>query len=366
MKSKIFYYFTVVVLLTATVFYSKDNPRPKNIILIIGDGMGLNQVSTSVLFSKNDQFKKFSSIGLVITCSADNLITDSGASATAIATGYMTNNFVVGQDPQGKNLKTILEIAEKKKMSTGLVVSSSITNATPASFYAHVKHRNMEFDIAQQFVSSGIDFSIGGGTDFFLPNNLKGKREDNKNYFDSLLSLNYNVYDDFSKIDESSSKKRIAAFLGNNGIPKAVERYYSLGDMTKKAITYLSKNKNGFFLMIEGSQIDWAAHNNDKNYLLEEMDDFNTALEVALDFASKDGNTLVVITADHETGGLSIPSGNIKENKVDFAWSTKKHTANLIGIFSFGPGSSRFDGIQENYQIGRKLINLVEPKKAWK
>ena len=136
--------------------------------------------------------------------------------------------------------------------------------------------------------------------------------------------------------------------------------------MTKKAITYLSKNKNGFFLMIEGSQIDWAAHNNDKNYLLEEMDDFNTALEAALDFASKDGNTLVVITADHETGGLSIPSGNIKENKVDFAWSTKKHTANLIGIFSFGPGSSRFDGIQENYQIGRKLINLVEPKKAWK
>jgi alkaline phosphatase len=151
--------------------------------------MGLNQVSTSVLFSKNDQFKKFSSIGLVITCSADNLITDSAASATAIATGYMTNNFVVGQDPQGKNLKTILEIAEKKKMSTGLVVSSSITHATPASFYAHVKHRNMEFDIAQQFVRSGIDFSIGGGTDFFLPNNLKGKREDNKNYFYHLTTM---------------------------------------------------------------------------------------------------------------------------------------------------------------------------------
>ncbi len=366
MIKKIFLLITVVFFLSATVFYSKNNPRPKNIILLIGDGMGLGQVSTSVLFSKNDQFKKFLSIGLVNTCSADNLITDSAAGATAYATGYLTNNAVVGQDPQGNYLQTILEIAENKKMSTGLVVTSSITNATPACFFAHVKHRNMEFDIAEQFVQSGVDFVIGGGSDFFVPLNFGGKREDHKNLFDTLSTRGYKVFQDFSEMYESSLINKVAGILGHNGISKANDRNYSLGDMTKKAISHLNKNKNGFFLMIEGSQIDWAAHNNDQEYLLQEMNDFNSAIEAALEFARKDGNTLVVITADHETGGMSITSGNLKENKINLGWVTKKHTANLVGIFSYGIGAESFNGIQNNFIIGRKLINYIEPQKSWK
>jgi len=363
---KIFFLLAVVFFLTATVFYSKNNPRPKNIILLIGDGMGLGQVSTSALFSKVDQFKKFYTIGLVNTCSADNLITDSAAGATAYATGYRTNNAVVSQDPQGNYLQTILEIAENKKMSTGLVVTSSITNATPACFYSHVKHRNMEFDIAEQFVHSGIDFVIGGGADFFVPLDFGGKREDHKNFLDTLSSYGYKVYQDFSEMNESSVTKKVTAILGHNGIAKASDRNYSLGDMTKKAISHLNKNKNGFFLMIEGSQIDWAGHNNDEEYLLQEMDDFNKAIEAALEFAKKDGNTLVVITADHETGGMSITSGNLKENKINLGWLTKKHTANLVGVFSYGIGAENFNGIQNNFIIGRKLINYIEPKKSWK
>jgi len=363
---KIFLLTTAVFFLSATVFYSKNNPRPKNIILLIGDGMGLSQVSASVLFSKNDQFKKFYSIGLVNTCSADNLITDSAAGATAYATGYPTNNAVVGQDPQGNDLQTILEIAENKKMSTGLVVTSSITNATPACFYSHVNHRNKEFDIAEQFVHSGVDFVIGGGSDFFVPLAFGGKREDHKNLFDTLSSSGYKVFQDFSEMYESNLINKVAAILGHNGIVKASDRNYSLGDMTKKAISHLKKNKNGFFLMVEGSQIDWAAHNNDQEYLLQEMNDFNSAIEAALEFARKDGNTLVVITADHETGGMSITSGNLKENKINLGWVTKKHTANLVGIFSYGVGAESFNGIQDNFIIGRKLINYIEPKKSWK
>lgn len=327
--------------------------------------MGIGQVSASVIFSKKDQFKKFSAIGLSITCSADNLITDSAAGATALATGYITNNAVVGLDPNGKNLQTILEIAKTKRMSTGIVVSSSITNATPACFFSHVQHRNMEFDIAQQFLQSGIDFAIGGGSDFFLPLDFGGKRSDHKNYFDSLSAKNYKVYNDFSKIDETNQHKRITAFLGHNGIPPAGERNYSLGEMTRKALTYLSKNKNGFFLMIEGSQIDWAAHNNDKDYLVKEMDDFNSAIKEVLDFAKRDNNTLVVITADHETGGMAITTGNIKEEYIELGWLTKKHTANLVGVFGFGPGANNFTGIYYNYMIGRKLISFLSPNISW-
>lgn len=366
MIKKIFFFITVVFFLSATVFYSKNNSKPKNIILLIGDGMGLSQVSASVLFSKNDQFKKFSSIGLVNTCSADNLITDSAAGATAYATGYTTNNAVVGQDPHGNSLQTILEIAENKKMSTGLVVTSSVTNATPACFYSHVKHRRMEFDIAEQLVRSGVDFFIGGGSDFFSPLEFGGKREDHKNLLDTLSSYGYKVFQDFSEMQESSIIEKVASILGRNGIAKSSDRNYSLGDMTKKAISHLNKNKKGFFLMIEGSQIDWAAHNNDEEYLLQEMNDFNSAIETALEFAEKDGNTLVVITADHETGGMSIISDNSKEKKTNLNWGTKKHTANLVGIFSFGVAAENFSGIQNNFIIGRKLINYIEPQKSWK
>lgn len=330
---------------------------------MIGDGMGISHISTSLISSKNDQFKKFSSVGLVITTSADNLITDSAAGATAFATGNRTNNAMVSIDPNGNSLQTILEIAEKKKMSTGVVVTSSLTNATPACFISHVKHRNMEFEIAEQLIHSGVDFALGGGTDFFLPVEQGGKREDHKNFVDSLKSLGYDFFNEFNKIEISPRTKKVAAILGKNGLARAGERNYSLGDMAKQALSFLSKNKNGFFLMIEGSQIDWASHSNDQKQLLEEMDDFNSAIEEVLKFAQKEGNTLVVVTADHEAGGMSINDGSLEKKTMDLRWTTKKHTASMVGIFSFGPGSEKFGGIQDNFIIGRKLIKLIDYSK---
>ncbi len=366
MIKKIFYYATVAVLLTATVFYSKNNNKPKNIILLIGDGMGLSQVSISAISMQNDQFKKFLSVGLVNTCSADKLITDSAAGATAYATGYRTKNGMISIDENGKVLETITEIANKKKIATGIIATSSITNATPAAFISHNGTRKEEYGIADQIVKCGVDVLLGAGTDFFLPKDKGGKRDDKKNLIDSMKSVGYEYISNPSLLKEKLPSKKFFGLFGSLALPHAKERDYSLGFLTDKAIEHLSKNKNGFFLMVEGSQMDWAADQNDKDYLFGELRDFNSAVEAALKFAEKDNNTLVIVLADHDTGSLGISGKNKESGELDVVWATKFHTANLVGIFSYGPGSEMFRGIQDNYIIGRKLINFINPSASWK
>jgi len=351
----------MVVLFSATIF-CKQNQQPKNIILLIGDGMGISAVSASVHAIDNDQFKKFKSIGLVNTCSADKLVTDSAAGATAYATGYRTNNGKLGIDPNGKKLENIVELAKKKKMSAGVVVTCSVTNATPAAFLSHVESRKSEFEIAEQiFKNNNVDLILGAGSDFFLPKNLGGKRDDNKNIVDSMKSKGYKVLVDTTYSAQSFNQKTLGLFAPN-AFSYATKRNFTLGEISKEAIEYLSKNKNGFFLMIEGSQIDWAEEHNDKEYFYSEMKDFNTAIKAALDFAEKDKNTLVIVLADHDTGSFGINAKNNDTGLVDWTWASNKHTANLIGMFSFGPGADLFNGIQNNFEVGRKLINFVEKK----
>ena len=366
MIKKIFFLVAVVFLTSTTVFYSKNNPKPKNIILLIGDGMGLSQVSASVLFSKNDQFKKFYTVGLVNTCSADNLITDSAAGATAYATGYRTKNGMISIDEDGKSLQTIIELAEKKNMSTGIVVTCSLTNATPAAFLSHDGTRKDEYGIATQIVKSGVDVLLGAGTDFFLPKDLGGKRDDNKNLVDSMKAIGYEFVASPNQLFDKLPDKKFLGLFGGYALQHASDRSYSLGQLTEKAIESLRKNKNGFFLMVEGSQIDWAADENDKDYLFNEINDFNSAIKAALQFAEKDKNTLVIVLADHDTGSLGISGKDTKTGPLDVVWATKKHTANLVGIFSYGIGAEGFNGILANFIVGRKLINYIDPKKSWK
>lgn len=355
-------YFLIMVLLFSTTIFCKQTSKPKNIILLIGDGMGISAVSASVHSIENDQFKNFKSVGLVNTCSADKLVTDSAAGATSYATGYRTNNGKLGSDPNGKKLENIVEIAKKKNMSTGVVVTCSVTNATPAAFLSHVKSRKSEFEIAEQiYKNNNVDLILGAGSDFFLPKNFGGKRDDNKNIADSMKCKGYNVIIDTSYSVQSFNKKTLGLF-SPNAFPYATKRNFSLGELSKAAIDYLSKNKNGFFLMIEGSQIDWAEEHNDKEYFYSEMKDFNTAIKAALDFAKKDKNTLVIVLADHDTGSFGINAKNNETGLVDWAWASNKHTANLIGLFSFGPGSEKFNGIQNNFEVGRKLINFIQKK----
>ncbi len=366
MIKKIFQYTTAAVLISAAVFYSKNNNRPKNIILLIGDGMGLSQVSVSAISMKNDQFKKFKSIGLVNTCAADKLITDSAAGATAYATGYRTNNGMLSVDPAGKILDTVIDIAQSKKISTGIIATSSLTNATPAAFISHNGTRKDEFGIAHQILKCGVDVLLGGGTDFFLSKNLGGKREDDFNLIDSMKYAGYEIVTSPEKLKGKISNKKIFGIFGGYALPHAKERNYSLGDLTSAAIAKLKMNKAGFFLMVEGSQLDWASDINDKKYLFEEIYDFNSAVEAALKFAEEDKNTLVIVLADHDTSSLGISGKNNETGELDVVWATKNHTANLVGIFSYGPASENFTGIEDNYIVGRKIINLISPNFGWR
>ncbi|MDP2039381.1 MAG: alkaline phosphatase [Ignavibacteria bacterium] len=356
-------YFTLltVVLISSTVFCGATT-KPKNIILLIGDGMGLSQVSASVLSLSNDQFKKFTTIGLINTCSADKLITDSAAGATAYSTGFKTNNGKIGVDENNKVLTNIFEIAKKKKKSTGIVVTCSVTNATPAAFLAHVESRKSEFDIAAQILNSNVDFLAGAGTDFFLPKELGGKREDKKNYVDSMKVRGYEYSDDSSKVSSLSIQKKFLGLYGGVALPHGNQRSYTLGQLTKSALKLLNQNQKGFFLMVEGSQIDWAADKNDKEYLFAEQKDFNSAIEEALKFAEKDKNTLVIVLSDHDTSSLGISGLNKETGVLDVVWATRYHTANFVGMFSYGPSSSLFGGIQENNEVGKKLISLVQSR----
>lgn len=340
------------------VFYAQD--RPKNIIFLIGDGMGVNYVAASFLQDENSPFKNFKSVGLSNTASADKLITDSGAGATVLATGYRTINKFISVDSLGNPIKTIFQIAKEKGKTTGLIATSSVTHATPAAFYAHVDDRGREIDIAYQLSQTDVDLIIGGGTQFFIPDILGGTRKDDLNIIEIMQTRGWNWLNSFNHSSITSSDK-VLCLLEKNGLKHASDRSYTLGDLTEAALENLRKNEKGFVLMIEGSQIDWAGHDNQQDYLLSEMEDFNTSISAALNFAREDGNTLIVITADHETGGMAVTGGDIDGKNLKLNFVSKSHTAGFVPVFSYGPSEELFRGIFETYEIGRNLILLLDP-----
>lgn len=325
----------------------------KNIIFLIGDGMGLPAVYAAISVSPVSlNFERFPYTGLNKTFSLEDYITDSAAGGTALSSGKKTRNGVIGQDTLGNKFKSILEIAEENGLSTGLVSTSAITHATPASFIAHVPSRDLYEDIALEFLKTDIDVFIGGGINHFI------HRADGLNLFDSLKLRGYEVDTTLESILASNSSK-----LAGLNVP--VHNPYRLngrGDMlplaSQKAIDILSKNPKGFFLMIEGSQIDWAGHANLQENLIDETLDFDKVIGIALDFAMKDGNTLVVVTADHETGGVTIVDGNLNKREVILSFSTKDHTATMVPVYAFGPGAEKFSGIFDNTGFFERFIEL--------
>jgi alkaline phosphatase len=326
---------------------------PKNIILMIGDGMGSSQLYACIT-AKGDKcnIARFPVSGFVKTYSADNYITDSGAGATAFATGHKTNNGYISISPQGEKLQTILETAELRGLSSGLVATSAITHATPAGFIAHTRNRGNMEDIALDFLKTDIDVFIGGGYNNFA------HRQDSLNLIDSLRAHGYFVARDLRDVDLPTVNK-LAALLAEGHMPRiAAGRGNMLPDATDMAIKLLKRNKKGFFLMVEGSQIDWGGHDNDLNYVIEEAIDFDNAVGKALEFAKKNGETLIIVTADHETGGLGLTGGDLKTGKVEGSFIYKDHTAVMVPLFAFGPGSELFTGLMENTDVYRKCMSL--------
>lgn len=332
----------------------QSDDYPKNIILLIGDGMGLTQIQAAMTVNSNFlNLERCTVIGLAKTSSSDNYITDSAASATAMACGVKTYNGAIGVDSLGIPVKSILEYAELNSLATGLVATSSITHATPASFIAHNKSRANAEAIAKDFIGTGVDVFIGGGLKYFKD------RMDKTNLLKKLKKDGYQIALNEDELTSINSGK-IACLLSDISMPTMAS---GRGDMllrsSKKAIEILNLNEKGFFLMIEGSQIDWGGHDNDVNYMVEELLDFDSVIGMVLDFAQQDGNTLVIITADHETGGLSILGNDFMNKEGDSKHSTLGHTAVMVPVYSYGPKSENFSGIYENTEIFYKMMDAL-------
>lgn len=328
--------------------------HPKNIILMIGDGMGLTQI-TAGLYSNNNQLnlERFPVVGLHKSYCSNRLVTDSAAGATAFSTGHKTYYTAVGVGPDTIPLPTILEEAEEHQLATGLVTTSTIVHATPAAFIAHVAYRGEYERIAASFLETEIDLFIGGGKKYF------DRREDDRDLLKELTAKDYQISSYFDEeLDEMSIdiNKNMGYFTSDSD-PLTVEQGRSyLPPASALACNFLeqhSKNQ-GFFLMIEGAQIDWGGHGNNSDYIINEVIDFDKAIGEVLDFAIKDGNTLVIITADHETGGYAINPGS-KMDSIVPAFTTDQHTAALIPVFAFGPSAELFAGIYENTAIYTKM-----------
>jgi alkaline phosphatase len=328
--------------------------KPKNIILLIGDGMGLSQVSASYFFKETTpNFERFNTIGLIKTSAADALVCDSAASATAYATGVATYNGAIAVDMQKQAVPTIIEIITAKHISTGIISTSSIMHATPASFYAHVSSRKSYDEIASYIPTSNIDFIAGGGTQFLD----KNKREDKRDLFKELIENGYNV--EIDSLPNVVSDKKQAIFLANDGMLKMLDgRGNFLPTATKVALEKLSKNENGFFLMIEAAQIDWGGHNNEVEYLITELLDFDNTIGVALDFAAENEETLVIVTADHETGGFTLSADGGDYNKTKPTFATGGHSATMVPVFAKGPGEEAYGGIYKNTALFQKMMNI--------
>lgn len=326
---------------------------PKNVILLIGDGMGVSHVHAGLTANKGKLFlENFKHIGFANTSSANKYVTDSAAGGTALSIGKKTTNGTIGMDENKNPVKTILEEAEDKELATGLVSTSAITHATPASFIAHQESRNMYEEIAADFLKTDIDVFIGGGYKHFT------ERKDGRNLVEELKQKDYRVEQDINTIKKVKEGKLAGLTApGHNG--RMEERGDMLPVATNTAINILSHNKKGFFLMVEGSQIDWGAHAGSTIYIVEDMLDFDQTIGVALEFASKNKETLVIVTSDHETGGMAVVDGNYETGMVKGEFPTGSHTGVMVPVFAYGPGAEEFTGFMDNTDIPKRIRKLL-------
>ena len=355
--------------------------KPKNIILLISDGMSLTQVSTYRLLKggPNERIAvdKFPVSGIVLTHSENAIVTDSASSATAFSTGRKTNNGALGLDEDNKILENFTEIIDRYGYVSSLISTSEITHATPAAYASHVDLRWKTDEISLQMMDSNVMTILGGGRHFFLPEDLGGKRSDGLNLLEQMESSRMVMTEkkELDSFDHSDLGKVVGLFadeaLRDKEKPENHVFEPSSSEMLNFAINRSEKfNENGckgFFIMLEGSQVDWAGHANDLNYLKREMQDFDEAVELALDYATQNPDTLVIATADHETGGLLIESSSPTDYtapEVKFSFNTGigygSHTGVPVPVYAYGPGSENFTGTLDNTDIFYAMLEAVK------
>ena len=325
---------------------------PKNVIFVIGDGTGINQISALEFYKEGAlYYDDFPIIGLSKT-SSTALITDSAAAGTAMACGEKTFNKAIGVNSQGEALPSLAELMAEQGGANGIIATSSITHATPACFYAHHNDRNDHEIIAEFLPTAPIDFFAGPGLKYF------NKRSDQQDLISALAQNNFII--DTTALRAYPEAAKVGYLLGEKDMPKMQEgRGPFLQEAADLAIQHLAKNERGFFMMIEGSQVDWGGHDNDFPYMISELIDLDDTLGFLLAFARKDQNTLIVVTGDHATGGLSLSAENGDYNKIIPAFSSPGHNADWIPVFAYGPGAELFSGVYENTAIFHKIKSLL-------
>jgi len=388
-----------------TTAKASSSPKTKNVILFVGDGMGAAQREAVRLATVGEKgnlaMDAMPYTGLIHTSSTVP-VTDSAAAATAFASGVKTYNGAIGVDANKKPVKTVMEYAKDAGKSTGIVTTSQVTDATGAAFGAHVEDRSKQSDIALQFLTkSKIDVILGGGEDFWYPAGNPGKFQDEPaedpsekskgtqgNLVEKAKKLGYNYVTTKNDLQKAKGGKLLGLFANEEMFqqkPEGQGDIYNpvvpLADMTKKAIDTLATNKKGFFLMVEEEGTDEFAHQNNAKMTIKSGYELDKAVQVAKDFAKKNPDTLVLVLADHETGGFSIEEVNdgdesgdgISQEDGPFAiagskhtfvvdWTTSGHTAVNIPITAMGRNSDLFTGIYENTEVFNKLMKAMDLK----
>ena len=328
--------------------------KVKNVILMIGDGMSLMHVYTAWAANRGKLWlENAQATGLSKTWAVKKLVTDSGSGGTSLATGVKTVYHAVGVDPEGKPLTSLVDVAKELGKDAGMAVTCRLWDATPCDFCCHNIDRDKEEELVGDYPTSGVDFVFGGGAQKFT------NRKDGRDIFKELQKKGYHVsrtLDDFFAYDKNS---RIFAVPYDKDTPLPDERGDLLARASMKGISLMNQNKNGFFMMIEGSQLDDYGHFNQLDLRMKETLDFDQTVGEVMKWAAKDGETLVVVTADHETGGLTLVNGNKDEGRVECCFSTKDHSGAMVPVYAFGPGAENFTGIFENTDVFKKIKKLM-------
>jgi len=359
-----------------------QQPRAESLILFIGDGMGPEIVTIAKMYSEQVLEAELSMValantgvtGLVTTHSADRLVTDSAAGATALATGVKTGNGVVGMTIDGARLENLFERAASQGKAVGVVTTTSVTDATPASFLSHVRARGYETDIAAQIIEGKASVVMGGGLNYFLPAG-DGKRADGRNLIEEARDKGFAVVLDRDAL-AAASGDRILGIFAPEDLPYENERRTyevpSLAEMMTRALRVLTADPDGFVLVVEGGRIDHAEHEHNLPGALAEILAFDAAIGSAMDYQRSDSALVLVVTADHDTGGpgltageagypkISDVSGLVNEGSTLVKWLSEDHVGTMVPIFARGPGERLFSGILDNTEVNRRAITLLE------
>lgn len=313
----------------------------KNIILMIGDGNGLAQISATALANKGAlSLTQLKSIGFLKTQSSDDFTTDSAAAGTSLATGLKVSNRAIGTDSDGSRIENSVELLSKKGFISGIVTTDEISGATPASFYAHRKDRSMSAGIMEDLSKSKLSLFIAS-------------ENSNNNVITAIGS--FSILSELNQVGNSKMDK-IGFFMSRN----ALADNNKLAKATGSALQFLDYKNKPFFLLVEGAKIDSYGHANDIGGIISEGIGFDKAIAEALKFADQNSGTLVIVTADHETGGLTIPQGNFKKNEIEGDFTTDDHTGIMVPIFAYGPQSDEFQGVYENTEVFHKILKVLK------